>query len=125
MRNSVFISAIKNKEVLSCTYEGEQRTLEPQTYGITVAGNRALRARQIGGGSRSGQPRIAKLFVLSKISGLKKTGAHFREGRTDRADKRRRCRPAARRQVGRLRMGIWIGVKRFSRIPTPRAGLGP
>jgi hypothetical protein len=36
-----------------------------------------LRARQIGGGSRSGQSQIAKLFDLKKISALRKTGVHF------------------------------------------------
>ena len=73
----VFISAIENKEVVSFVYNGEQRTVEPQTYGVTTTGNRVLRARQIGGGSRSGQSQIAKLFDLKKISALRKTGVHF------------------------------------------------
>jgi hypothetical protein len=78
-RNAVLVSAIKYKEVLSFFYEGEQRIVEPQTYGISTTGDPVLRARQIGGGSRSGQRRMAKLFNVTKISALKKTGAHFED----------------------------------------------
>jgi hypothetical protein len=78
-RDRTIISAIKNKEVLSFSYNGVERIVEPQTYGISIAGHEVLRARQVGGGSRSGQSRIAKLFDLEKISGLEKTGEQFSE----------------------------------------------
>lgn len=76
-RDSVFIAAILRKEVLSFNYEGEPRVVEPQSYGVGRSGRRLLRARQTGGGSRSGQQRIAKLFDEKKISALQKTGARF------------------------------------------------
>jgi hypothetical protein len=75
--DQTIVSAIKNKEVLKFIYNGKLRIVEPQTYGVSSAGREVLRARQIGGGSRSGQSRIAKLFDLEKIVGLKKTGDHF------------------------------------------------
>jgi hypothetical protein len=75
--DAVLLSAIENQEVVSFVYNGEQRVVEPQTYGVSIAGHRVLRARQIAGGSRSGQSRIAKLFDVEKISALRKTGARF------------------------------------------------
>jgi hypothetical protein len=60
-------------------YDGENRIVEPQTYGVSKTGKEVLRARQIGGGSRSGQSQIAKLFDVEKISDLKMIGVYFRE----------------------------------------------
>lgn len=77
--NKEIVSAIKQKFVLQFVYNDEERVVEPQTYGISKTGKEILRARQIGGGSRSGQLRIAKLFDVEKISALKKTGGHFSE----------------------------------------------
>ena len=77
--NTDIISAITKRLVLRFVYNGEERIVEPQTYGISRAGREVLRARQVGGGSRSRQSRIAKLFDLEKISALKKTGDRFAE----------------------------------------------
>ncbi len=76
-KNKTILSAIKNKEVLRFTYNGKERIVEPQTYGISIAGHEVLRAFQKGGGSRSGQTKIAKLFDVEKISSLEKTGEKF------------------------------------------------
>jgi hypothetical protein len=76
-KDPTLISAIRNREVLRFVYAGKERTVEPQTYGVSIAGNEVLRARQIGGGSNSGQARIAKLFDLERMSGLKRTGERF------------------------------------------------
>jgi hypothetical protein len=77
--NKQIVAAIHKKLILQFIYSGEERIVEPQTYGISKIGKEVLRARQIGGGSRSGQSRIAKLFDVEKISALKKTGGHFSE----------------------------------------------
>src|SRR5688572_19425855 len=77
--NHKIVSAIKKKVVLQFVYNGEVRVVEPQTYGISVTGREVLRARQIAGGSKSGQSRIAKLFEVEKISALKATGERFSE----------------------------------------------
>jgi hypothetical protein len=71
------VSAIKNKQVLRFKYDGKERIVEPQTYGISIAGREVLRARQVGGESGSGQLRMAKLFDLEKISNLRKAGTAF------------------------------------------------
>ena len=78
-KNRTIVSAIRNKEVLGFIYNGDQRIVEPQTYGISVAGHQVLRAYQKAGGSTSGQTRIAKLFDVAKITKLEKTGAKFSE----------------------------------------------
>jgi hypothetical protein len=77
--NKQIVAAINNQLVLSFIYNGKARLVEPQTYGISTAGKEVLRARQVGGGSQSGEARIAKLFDVEKISGLKKTDQHFSE----------------------------------------------
>jgi hypothetical protein len=76
-RDRTILSAIKNKEVLRFNYNGKERIVEPQTYGVSIAGREVLRAHQIGGRSSSGQVRMAKLFDLEKISNLRKTGMVF------------------------------------------------
>ena len=76
-RDRTILSAIKNKQVLRFKYNGKERIVEPQTYGISIAGREVLRARQVGGESGSGQLRMAKLFDLEKISQLRKAGTAF------------------------------------------------
>lgn len=75
--NKDIVSAIRNRATLRFDYDGKERVVEPQTYGVSKMGKEVLRARQVGGGSLSGQSRIAKLFDLDKISALKKMGEHF------------------------------------------------
>lgn len=76
-RDRTILSAIRNKQVLRFNYNGKERIVEPQTYGVSIAGREVLRARQVGGGSDSGQSRMAKLFDLEKISNLRKAGTLF------------------------------------------------
>src|SRR5215211_6525082 len=76
-RDRTIRSAIKNKEVLRFKYNGKERIVEPQTYGISIAGREVLRAHQIGGRNGSGPLRMAKLFDLEKISNLRKAGTVF------------------------------------------------
>src|SRR4051794_33518452 len=61
--------AIETKSVLRFVYDGKERIVEPQTHGLSVKGKEVLRARQIGGDSRSGQAPVAKLFDVEKMSG--------------------------------------------------------
>jgi hypothetical protein len=73
------VAAIGNKSALKFTYDGEERIVEPQTYGLSTAGKEVLRAYQKSGGSRSGQSHIAKLFDGAKISNLQTTNETFAE----------------------------------------------
>lgn len=75
-------SAIETMSVLEFDYEGEPRVVEPHCYGITTAGNEAIRCYQIDGYSSSGKLGW-KLYDLSKASDIRTTSKTFsgpREG---------------------------------------------
>jgi hypothetical protein len=76
-RDPTIIAAIRKKLLLKFVYNGEERIVEPQTYGLSTTGKEILRAYQKSGGSRSGQSRIAKLFDVAKISNLQMTNETF------------------------------------------------
>jgi len=60
--------AVNNLNLLSFSYEGYSRLVEPHTYGIDTKGNEALRAYQISGGSESGEYSGWKLFRLDRMN---------------------------------------------------------
>ncbi len=62
--------AIAGKQLITFSYDGYSRTVEPHTYGIDGKGHKALRAYQVGGGSSSGEYRGWKLFHVSEMRGL-------------------------------------------------------
>jgi len=72
--NSAICSAIRERALIQFTYEGGTRTVEPYCHGITTAGHEALRAYQVSGYSESGNPVGWKLFTVSKILRITKTG---------------------------------------------------
>ncbi|ENO89930.1 hypothetical protein [Thauera linaloolentis] len=78
--SQTIIDAITNREVLTFTYDGFPRTVEPHTYGITTAGHKAVRAYQTGGRSSTGTLGW-KMFLVSGIHGLTKSGATFASAR--------------------------------------------
>lgn len=63
-------SAIENRNLLTFTYDGRPRTVEPHTYGVDSKGHMALRAFQVGGGSESGEYVGWKLFHVQEMHGL-------------------------------------------------------
>jgi hypothetical protein len=63
--NRTIVQAINERRRLRFTYNGRERTVEPQCYGIGSRGTELLRGYQLAGGS---QPE--PLFDVSKISGL-------------------------------------------------------
>ena len=75
--------AIREKRLLTFSYDGYSRTVEPHTYGIDVKGHESVRAYQVGGGSSSGEYRGWKMFHVSEMSGLSVTSAHFASARLD------------------------------------------
>lgn len=89
--NQIIINAIRNKQTLSFTYDGQPRVVEPHTYGVTTTGKESLRGYQVQGGhatSHSNQP--WHLFTASKMVSLQGNGNTFncaRQGykRTDSA----------------------------------------
>ena len=73
-RDRTILSAIKNKQVLRFKYNGKERIVEPQTYGISIAGREVLRARQVGGESGSGQLRMDETVRSGKDFAATKSG---------------------------------------------------
>ncbi len=47
--------AINNLQLISFSYHGYSRVVEPHTYGVNTKGHRALRAYQVRGESRTGR----------------------------------------------------------------------
>ena len=68
--NNIIVTAIKEKKCLSFTYEGYPRVVEPHCYGLTTAGNEALRCYQVRGGSSSGKVPDWKMMTTDNITGL-------------------------------------------------------
>src|ERR1043166_1024017 len=78
-QHHVLVAAIQRREVSRFFYEGYERIVEPQTYGMSFKDRYVLRALQTGRARDSGQTQIAKLFDVAKISKLETTGEHFEE----------------------------------------------
>ena len=81
--NSTIIQAIYNCELLSFSYDGYTRVVEPHAYGVSTAGKTILRSYQVEGGHASGHSQPWHLFSLSKIVGLSSTGRKFSGARHD------------------------------------------
>jgi len=79
MLNTI-IDAINNKSVLSFTYKGIDRVVEPHAVGVSTAGNEVLRCYQIEGGHNK-QGHDWDLCTLSKILNLSLTGDSFSSAR--------------------------------------------
>jgi len=81
MLNTI-VSAIRNRHVLTFTYGGIQRTVEPHAVGVSKMGNDVLRCYQTDGEHVSeGQEWL--LCELAKISKLTDTGTVFAGARPD------------------------------------------
>jgi len=63
--NELLVSAIQQKRRLRLKYNGKERLVEPQCYGIGTKGTELLRVHQLRGGVER-EP----LFTVSKIEGL-------------------------------------------------------
>lgn len=70
-------SAIRNRQLLSFSYDGFARVVEPHTYGIDGKGHYAVRAYQVRGGSESGEFVGWKLFHVSEMHQLSVLAEHF------------------------------------------------
>lgn len=68
--NPTIIQSIQERKLLSLTYEGLLRTVEPHAYGISTQGNEILRCYQIEGSHNSDIPHDWVLLAVSKILDL-------------------------------------------------------
>lgn len=81
--NDTIITAIRRQEVLSLTYDGIPREVEPHAYGISNKGNELLCCYQVSGGHNAERPHEWELLAVSKISALATTGTRFSGPRPD------------------------------------------
>ena len=82
-KEKTIIDAIRGQKVLEFSYNGQPRIVEPQTYGINMAGHPILRGYQRSGGSVSGYTKGLRLFELKKIAHLRETGEQFTRARPE------------------------------------------
>ena len=80
--NQTIVDSIREKRRLRFTYNGKERLVEPQCYGIGTRGTELLRAHQLEGGSQR-EP----LFDVAKIEDLvalnetfKRAGPNYTRG---------------------------------------------
>lgn len=78
--NARICNAIRDRKIIQFSYSGGFRKVEPLCHGISTVGNDLLRGWQIGGYSKSDEPRGWKLFRVDAISHLRITDEAF-EGR--------------------------------------------
>ena len=64
-------NAISGRLILSFTYRGHNRVVEPHAHGVSKAGNDVMRCFQTGGTSESGNPVGWKLMLVEEIGGLR------------------------------------------------------
>lgn len=76
-------NSIQNKQLLSFTYDGYHRVVEPYTYGIDKKGHPALRAYQIRGGSASGEYAGWKIFHVNEMRNQSTIPEHFTSARPE------------------------------------------
>jgi hypothetical protein len=81
--NGTIITAIKQQHILSLTYDGIPREVEPHAYGVSKKGNELLRCYQVSGGHKSARPNDWDLLSVSRIEALANTGATFSGPRPD------------------------------------------
>ncbi|UCC95940.1 MAG: hypothetical protein JSW40_04115 [Candidatus Omnitrophota bacterium] len=80
MKNEI-CQAIHEKKIVTFSYDGGTRTIEPHCYGISKSGNELLRAYQTGGYSESGKSVGWKLFSVNKISKFEVSTDTFNDSR--------------------------------------------
>lgn len=81
--SSMIRNAIANKQLLSFTYDGYPRVVEPHAYGITTKDNEALRCYQVRGSDKDGNSTGWHMMLIDKMSGvtmLEETFASARSG---------------------------------------------
>ncbi|MCM1513363.1 MAG: WYL domain-containing protein [Oxalobacter formigenes] len=71
------MTAIQNRLVVTFTYDGLHRVVEPYTLGLSTAGRLALRAFQTEGNSKSGRTYDWHLFSVENIRDITMTESRF------------------------------------------------
>ncbi len=86
--NPEICNAIKSKHILEFRYEDGTRIVEPYCYGESSKGNKVLRAFQLKGHSKSGNPQGWKLFNVKKMENVEINHERFSMGHDYKEEKR-------------------------------------
>lgn len=73
--------AIKEKRLVSISYKGQERVIEPHLIGQKRSGNDALTAWQIGGYSESDRQPPWRNYLISEIGSVLVHDQHFEAAR--------------------------------------------
>lgn len=80
---SLVCEAIRRRVLTTFFYDGGPRMVEPYCHGMSSTGKGLVRAYQVEGFSRSGQPVGWKLFETMKMVDVHLTDDHFPGDRPD------------------------------------------
>lgn len=75
--NPTICAAIRKRVRLQCEYDERTRIIEPQCHGLTKDLSEVVRVVETSPGNNFGEPFEGKLYTLSKMADLKKTGDKF------------------------------------------------
>ena len=81
--NLLLCSAIRSRRLVTFSYDGGRRTVEPYCHGASEVGHELLRGYQTAGYSRSGVSQGWKMFRLEELSGLAMTSEVFADTRPE------------------------------------------
>lgn len=73
----IICQAIREKRLLSFSYKGHNRVVEPHAHGVSTANNECLRCYQVSGGSVTGKVPGWKMMTTNRINGLSITDDTF------------------------------------------------
>lgn len=85
----VLREALRTRSVVTFTYKGQARTVEPHALGKAGDDKPALLAWQTSGGSNTEPPPGWRVFLVAEIAGLKVTEKKFEKPRADYSAKAR------------------------------------
>ncbi|CAM3133285.1 WYL domain-containing protein [Rariglobus hedericola] len=80
---AVLTQALRARSVVTFTYKGQERTVEPHALGKATDDKPALLAWQTSGGSNTEPPPGWRVFLVAEIAGLKMTAQKFEKPRAD------------------------------------------
>ncbi len=72
--NRLICDAIAERRLIAFDYDGVTRVAEVHSHGFNQSKVEAIRAFQVGGGSRASNPSGWKFFLVSKMVGLRVLG---------------------------------------------------
>jgi hypothetical protein len=73
------VQAVNQRLILSFTYDGLSRRVQPATYGATRTGKTSLRGCLIAGASQRNSIPCWELYTVSKMQNVTSTGETFTE----------------------------------------------